>query len=113
MSRDGCGGELEHFGNLPHAELIVFQQRANHPHPIAVSQGFGDFQCFFHVSPFRLYNSLIDEMQYIGIYVLVNMYFDIHLDRGHDPFREAISSVLLTMDRDVTRGLSLVPTIPS
>ena len=113
MSRDGCGCELEHFGNLTHAELIVFQQRANHPHPIAVSQGFGDIQCFFHVGPFRLYNSLIDEMQYIGIDVPVNMYFDIHMDREHDPLREAIPSALLTMDRGTTRGMSLVPTIPS
>lgn len=75
MPRNGGGCEPEHLGDLAHAEFIIFDQGANHPHPIAVSQGLGDIQCFFHLAPFGLHNSLIDEIEYNDTDDPVNIYF--------------------------------------
>ncbi len=82
MPRDGSGGESEHLGDLAHAELIILQQGADHPHPIAVSQRFGDIQCFFHLGTIKLYNSLIDETKYIDIVCPVNIYFETEITGG-------------------------------
>jgi hypothetical protein len=82
MPRDGCGGEPEHLGDLTDAEFIVFQQGADHPHPVAVSQGLGDVQCFFHLALFGLYNSLIDEIYFADLDAPVNIYFETEMTGG-------------------------------
>lgn len=84
MPRYGGGGEPEHLGDLAHAELIILQQGADHPHPIAVSQGLGDIQCFFHLDPFELHNSLINEIEYNDIDVPVNIYLETEMIGEYD-----------------------------